>query len=371
MLSLLRIASALLLLGFSDSVVRAHDAGLSVVEVRTRADTLELSVSYALADVQRMLPPSVRLGTDSSSHTIEAAQAELDQLASLLWDVHVDDRPLVPNDVRIAFTPSDNLGFHFIYPRPEAGMVVFRSANLGALPSTHRELFRFFDEKGRSRKECTLNATDNAASVSMKAIAVEPVATSETNPPVKPAFRDFFVLGIEHIWTGYDHLLFLFGLLIVCRSFRSIIAIISCFTLAHSITLGLAALDIVNVPSWLVEPLIAGSIVFVGVENLLRRGAEPRGRGWLAFGFGLIHGFGFASVLRDLGVGANGGEIALPLLSFNLGVETGQVCVAAVVLPVLARLFRSDTVRRRCVPAASTVIASAGFYWLIERTLLN
>jgi len=94
-----------------------------------------------------------------------------------------------------------------------------------------------------------------------------------------PTFLSFIKLGVEHIWTGYDHLLFLFGLLVVCRSFRSIVGIVSCFKFAHSLTLALATLDIVNLPARLVEPAIAASIVYVGAENLWRRGEEPRGRG--------------------------------------------------------------------------------------------
>lgn len=182
-------------------------------------------------------------------------------------------------------------------------------------------------------------------------------------------FAAFLRLGVEHIWTGYDHLLFLFGLLVVCVSFRSSVAIISCFTLAHSLTLALATLDLVNLPSRYTEPLIAASIVYVGVENLVRRGAEPRGRWALTFLFGLIHGFGFASVLRELGVGQGGSELALPLFTFNLGVELGQIAIAAAVLPVIWQARKNEKFRRRGVPALSAVVALAGLYWLLERTI--
>src|SRR6185295_4944850 len=130
--------------------------------------------------------------------------------------------------------------------------------------------------------------------------------------------------------TGYDHLLFLGGLLIACRRFSTMAGIVTCFTIAHSITLALAALDVLAIPSRVVEPLIAASIVFVGIENLVRRGAEPKGRWALTFVFGLVHGFGFASVLRDLGVGRGGHGLLVPLFTFNLGVEVGQVAVAAI-----------------------------------------
>ncbi len=184
-------------------------------------------------------------------------------------------------------------------------------------------------------------------------------------------FWDFLQLGVRHIWTGYDHLLFLFGLLVVCRSFRSVVIIISCFTVAHSVTLALVTLGAVHLPANLVEPLIAASILFVGVENLVRRGAEPKGRGAVAFGFGLIHGFGFANVLRDLGVGASGSGVAVPLLGFNLGVELGQIAVAAIALPLLWQLRRLPAFTRFGVPILSGIVAAIGLYWLLERTVLG
>src|SRR5262245_29413295 len=195
-----------------------------------------------------------------------------------------------------------------------------------------------------------------------------------TGPSPRPdsesrTFWAFIKLGVEHIWTGYDHLLFLFALLVVCRSFRSIVAIVSCFTVAHSLTLALATLNIVNLPSRLVEAAIAASIVFVGVENLWRRGEEPRGRWALTFAFGLIHGFGFASVLRDLGVGAGPQGIVMPLFTFNLGVELGQVAIAALVLPIVWQLRKTEGFVRFGVPALSGLVALAGTYWLLERTV--
>src|SRR5205085_1947385 len=115
---------------------------------------------------------------------------------------------------------------------------------------------------------------------------------------------------------------------------------------------------------------IAASIVFVGAENLWRRGEEPRGRWALTFAFGLIHGFGFATVLRDLGVGRNGQGIAMPLFSFNLGVEVGQVAIAAVVLPIVWRLRKNEAFVRHGVPNLSALVALAGLYWFLQRTII-
>jgi len=139
---------------------------------------------------------------------------------------------------------------------------------------------------------------------------------------------------------------------------------------AHSITLALAALEIVSIPGRIVEPLIAASIVFVGIENLIRR-EDPRARKTLTFLFGLVHGFGFATALRELGLGATGKDLLVPLFSFNLGVEIGQVSVAAAVLPLLWWLRRAPSFTPRWMPALSAVVASAGLYWLLERTVLS
>jgi len=181
-------------------------------------------------------------------------------------------------------------------------------------------------------------------------------------------FWSFLQLGIEHIWTGYDHILFLAGLLIVCTNLRAVIGIVTSFTIAHTITLALATTNTVNLPSRVVDPLIAATIFFVGLENLYRRETEPKGRRIVAFVFGLIHGFGFASVLRDLGLGVHGASLAVPLFSFNLGVEIGQLAVAVIVLPIIWQLRKNPTFLRRGIPLLSSLVAATGLYWLIKRT---
>lgn len=182
-------------------------------------------------------------------------------------------------------------------------------------------------------------------------------------------FLTFLRLGVEHIITGYDHLLFVAALLVVSRRWQDILLVVTSFTVAHSITLALAALEIVSLPGSVVEPLIAASIVWVGVENIWRRG-EPKARWIVVFVFGLLHGFGFAGVLRELGLGSDGQGIALPLFSFNLGVELGQIAVVLLSLPVLMWARKSPRFEPRIQPILSGVVAAMGLYWLIERTLL-
>ena len=156
---------------------------------------------------------------------------------------------------------------------------------------------------------------------------------------------------------------------VVGGAFWNTAKIITSFTVAHSITLALAALDVVRIPSSVVEPLIAVSIVYVGLENLLQ--GDLRWRWLLTFAFGLVHGFGFASVLRELGVGAAGVGVAVPLVSFNLGVELGQVSIMLLVLPLIWRLRSQPFFVVRCVPACSLLVTMVGRYWLLQRTLFS
>jgi hydrogenase/urease accessory protein HupE len=184
--------------------------------------------------------------------------------------------------------------------------------------------------------------------------------------------RTFVVSGVEHILIGPDHLLFLLGLLLLGGSPWRLATIVTAFTLGHSVTLSLAALDLVRVSPALVEPAIALSIVVVGVDNLLvrRRGASQAAafdlRPWLAVAFGLIHGFGFAAVLREVGLPP--GALGWSLAAFNIGVEIGQLAVVALAVAALAAVRRYDVVwAERFVVAGSIGVIAAGVYWFAER----
>ncbi len=192
-------------------------------------------------------------------------------------------------------------------------------------------------------------------------------------------FIDYTAHGVWHIWIGFDHLLFLLSLLLPAVLIRvdggwtgaarfrdalwEVVKVVSAFTLAHSITLTLAALDVVQLPSRWVESAIAASVIVAALNNLIVMAGASR---WLfAFVFGLIHGFGFASVLADLGLPQN--ALLLALVAFNLGVEAGQLAIVALFLP-LAWGVRNQWIYRRGVLAGGSllVIATAGI-WLVER----
>jgi hypothetical protein len=183
------------------------------------------------------------------------------------------------------------------------------------------------------------------------------------DPRAPSRFREFFELGVEHIWTGYDHLLFLLALLLPGGTIARIAGIVTAFTIAHSFTLALAALDVVRLPIQPVEIAIAGSIVFAAA-SALRTGRVDR-RWIITFAFGLIHGFGFASVLRESGLPAGGALV--PLLAFNLGVEAGQLAIVFVAVPLLGLLTRGVRgAAARHAMAWATI--AAGVFWMAERT---
>lgn len=184
-------------------------------------------------------------------------------------------------------------------------------------------------------------------------------------PAAPQGAGDFFLLGVEHIVTGYDHLLFVLALVLCGGSLPSLLKIITAFTIAHSLTLGAAALELLTLPSALVEAVIALSIAYVAFENLMPRYALSR-RWLVSFLFGLVHGFGFSSVLRDIGL-PKGGEL-LALLNFNLGVEAGQIAAVLLVLPLLLWL-RQSAWQQAVVRTVSLVVLAAGLALFAERVL--
>jgi len=174
----------------------------------------------------------------------------------------------------------------------------------------------------------------------------------------------FFALGVEHILTGYDHLLFLFALMIGGGSAWSLVKIVTAFTLAHTLTLAAAALDLIVVPARIVESAIALSIAYVALENffILQRSASKR---WLvSLAFGLVHGFGFSAVLKELGLPADG--LAWSLLLFNLGVEAGQAGIIVAALPFLIGLRRASW-RHEAVRAMSLAVLAVAVVLFVER----
>ena len=188
---------------------------------------------------------------------------------------------------------------------------------------------------------------------------------------VAAVLRTFVPAGVHHIAIGPDHILFVLGLLLLGGGLARLIKIVTSFTIAHSITLALASLGLVRLPSRIVEPLIALSSVFVAVETLRARDLAHvmhDRRAPLAVGFGLIHGFGFASVLSEFGLPRE--ALGWSLAGFNAGVEIGQAVIVLLVAPPLAWLARrAPAAHARLVRALAFAIAAAGGFWFVQRLL--
>jgi hypothetical protein len=231
---------------------------------------------------------------------------------------------------------------------------------------------------GRTVGVTGLEATDALLRVTLLSGAVDRRVLGAERPtvvvPAEPSrldvLRDYSLLGAEHIATGIDHLLFVFGLLLLTAGTRQLVATITAFTLGHSVTLALAALELVSVPQAPVEVVIAVTIYILAVElarevatgsTLLRR------RPWaMAFSFGLLHGLGFAGALREAGLPQN--DVPLALLSFNVGIEAGQIAFVAVVLAAYALaspMLRGLPAWARRAPVYA--MGAASFYWILER----
>ena len=307
----------------------AHDPGLSAAEVRILPDRIVAEVSFARVDFDPKLGERL---------------LEIKGLGLRHFDVQTPD--------------ATSIHFTLEFPISSATELHLIATAFDHLPRGHKQFLSVRDSEGKILTERMLSAESKDLTITLH---------SNSGSSGERFFR-FLVLGIEHILTGYDHLAFLLALLIAGGSLRHNTKIITSFTVAHSLTLALATLGLVNISPAIVEPLIAFSIVFVGLENLFRRRVAAR---WLVtFGFGLVHGLGFAATLRELGIGTLGARVAVPLLSFNVGVELAQIAIAVLVLPLVWRLERRPSFTLKHVPAFSLLITFAGIYWFLARTLM-
>ncbi len=349
-------------------VAESHESSTSYLKLDARADgSLDGSLDVGVLDLSWSVP----LDADGDGRVlwreVEAAQPAI---AGLVADrliverggrhctIHVTD-VLVTRHVGEPY-----LSLPFVGRCEALGLLGIRSDLFFNEDSGHRTLFDVRTATGSVAGFLMVSAREWKQSP-----APNPWAT----------FAAFVVQGIWHVWTGYDHLAFLLSLLLPCALtagrgawrpaeglkvvLRDLLRIITAFTVAHSITLGLAALQVVSVSARIIEPLIAATIVIAALLNLFPKAAPLRLP--LAFSFGLIHGFGFALALSELAPVR--GQIAALLAGFNIGVELAQLSVVLLVAPVLVLLRQSAVYATRLMPAASMAVAAAGFIWLGAR----
>ncbi|MCK6526105.1 HupE/UreJ family protein [Myxococcota bacterium] len=344
--------AAAVAVGIVPGAVRAHQVGLSYGEYEVRGHEVGIRLKFSPEEVV-LASPGVDADGDGALTPADQPRGREALLAATLARVAVSpaEGPCVTTAGPVAFDDVDGvvIGATARCAAPPS-RTTFRIGYLADFPPGHRHLARV-DGAGEVQEHV--------------AYAAEPAFTAGGAPPTWTTASRFFALGVEHILGGIDHLLFLLGLLLVGGSLRELAGIVTSFTAAHSITLVLATLGVVDLGPRLVEPAIAASIVYVALENL--RSERPRHRWRLTFAFGLVHGFGFAGVLKELDLPRS--DLAASLVSFNLGVEAGQMCAVALALPALAFLGRTRWFPSRGVQAASLGLAAVGGVWFFERIL--
>lgn len=341
--------------------LHAHQPGVSTLFVDLGTNQISARLTLAWKEFESVVPLDGNRDGALSDAELASAKAKLSRLAEGALDLTSDGRMLAlkkPPEIMIDEADRTGVRLHLLYEFPPTRVLTITSEIVSELQRGHNQVVSIRSSKGDELGMAILERDRSSVDVPLFAIEEQPPAAAQTS-----SIRQFLVLGVEHIATGWDHLAFLFGLLVVGGTLRDAVKIITSFTIAHSLTLALATLDLIRISPSLVEPLIAASVIYVGFENIVRDNFSKR---WvLTFAFGLIHGCGFASVLRDLGVGESGSSVVTPLVFFNLGVELGQLAIAAVMMPLIWKL--KPAFPNRWVPITSVALIVLGSYFLIER----
>jgi hydrogenase/urease accessory protein HupE len=307
---------------------QAHDPFDGSTQVQVLDERIEARVTLGY-DAARAMLHALGLGPDQASTIVRGGEeAALPPAAGArLLRLYAGRQELAPGALSAA-GGRDEVTFRLRFARPPAGRLAARASYFEAIDAMRPGTLVVLDAHRR-----VLASTLLSPSTPLVAIPDAPA-------PSTTGFLDFFKLGVEHILTGFDHLLFLCALLLTLTRIGQMLGIVTAFTLAHSLTLALAALGMVALPASVVEPLIALSIIVACIDNLVRREA----------------------MLAQEGEG-----VLEPLLAFNLGVEAGQLLVAASLIALLVLLRRREGFLRYGAPALSGLVIMAGSWWLLER----
>lgn len=360
---MLRLLAAIALLAALLASAAAHEITFSQVTIRMDAEATGIAVQLPAVGLLQQEPPVLPAGTTEAQLQAEPLPAEIAAALATLLETNLviaADGENVPLAIESAVPAGDGVAVAIRAP-PIAGALDV-SANLFPDDPLHKVFVDVYRGEALAG-QFVLDAASPA------------FALAEAGQPLWDVIVEFVGEGIRHIFIGPDHILFVLALILLGGRFWTQLKIITAFTVAHSITLTLATLDVVELPSRLVESVIALSIVVVGVHDLvrLRRGAlshptfDPRAL--FAFAFGLIHGFGFASVLQELDLPRE--ALGWSLAAFNVGVEIGQVAIVLVATPFLLALRRYAPAR---VATAVMLTAAAGVvvigeFWFAERAI--
>jgi hydrogenase/urease accessory protein HupE len=342
----------------------AHDPGLSSAHVSRTNAGLEVGLTFAWSDLAPLVHRPAG-GERPAAEALAALGPEFARAADGFVQVASEGVSQTPATVVFgAGNASPNeVTVSLRWPRVSAGKLALEFPVLRKMPFGHRMILMAGDSSEAAALLEARHATWELAAAS-SSTAISP--TVDAPPPARASGFSFVLLGVEHILTGFDHLCFLFALLLVAVRMREVLAVVTAFTIAHSLTLAAAATGLVSLSPRVVEPLIAASIVYIGVENLFLR-RPPRHRIAVVFGFGLVHGLGFASALAERLPGVTGFAVVPPLLGFNVGVELGQLAVASCLVPLIHFARTRPRWAPRLQPVFSLAIAVAGAVWFCQR----
>jgi hypothetical protein len=369
MMAILRLLVIASFAALMASAASAHTQSYSFLSLTLGPTSVEGRVELAVRDLDRV--HDLDADRDGSITWGEFRRREQELATATLAHISIgapDGRCSLISEEAVTYTRGGEtyivIPFHGACP-PHAEAVTLIYGLLFASDAQHRGLFAVTTSQGT------------------QTFVMTPAAKSAVIDSVQAAglsgFLSFIGHGAHHIWIGYDHILFLLALLLPSvlvrraggwegvprpgAALKDVMKVVTAFTLAHSITLSLAALQVISLPSRLVESAIAASVVLAALNNL--RGTVESRRWVLAFCFGLIHGFGFASVLTDLGLPQQ--ALVLALVGFNVGVEIGQLAIVAVFLPLAFSLRSTGFYRLGVLKAGSVLVAVLAGWWFVQR----
>ena len=357
-----KFALWLLLLVLAGIPAYAHVAGVSSSEISVNGRVVAIEINALARDYEKAA--GVRI-SEAGSGSVNAVALAVMTPAVLSYvrshaEVLSDDVPCEPDEGKAR--PADtHVTVTLVWTCPNSGALRYRLSLFQDVDPSAQHLASLKTESGK--QEFALDKNTSELPLSGGGV-----------PSTFQVAGHFLAAGVEHIFLGYDHIAFLIAIILWTSRLWPVVKAVTAFTFAHSITLSLAALDVVRIPSAIIEPAIAASIIYVAVENFTTREAGKRWRE--TFVFGLLHGFGFASALEELGLPK--AKLITALAAFNCGVEIGQILIVATAFGLLSAVDRwqisgaSGPVRNPAfVHAVSFAIVLLGSYWFVSRTFAS
>jgi hydrogenase/urease accessory protein HupE len=366
--------AALALATFVSVRADAHAIGLSTGEYAAKGDSVTIKLAFARGEVATVLP-NLDENRDGHVTAFEVESAKKDLESRVLGRVHVTrgDAKCAPSLLAAALTDQDGIvidgrfdcGTDDKSARTAPKAFDVDLALLDDLSHGHRHVARV---SGTTTRDEVLYKGHSSFAIAPDTqgpgdATAAAASDAKAAPTTGSSAWAFFKMGIEHILTGYDHLVFLFGLVLLRARLKELLAMVTAFTIAHSITLAIAVLGIFTPSPRFVEPAIALSIAYVGIENFFVKDASRRWR--ITFPFGLIHGFGFAGALLEINLPRP--QLPVALVTFNLGVEAGQLFAMSIILPMVILIRQKDWFEPKGVRVLSGAVALAGGIWFVMR----